>query len=136
MKRILAVIVIGLLALTGCTDTTQWTKIEASYIAGSTQQQTGDNYRLVITPTSATLSQGNNSTTREIDKGLWDTVRNSISAMSPRTSAQGCPGGQAIEIKGFTDAGEAYRFQSDSCEADSKVAEAKRILDLVVKLFQ
>lgn len=133
MKRILAVLVIGLLALTGCTDTANWTKIEVSYTDAAAQ---GDGYRLVVEPTSATLTQGTNVIKRDIDKSVWETVRNSMSAMGPRTASMGCGEGQRIEVKGFTATGEAYRFESNSCEADSKVAEVKRIFDAIVQLFR
>ncbi len=137
MKRILAVIVIGLLSLTGCVgDTSKWTSIEASYSPGSTQQQAKDAYNLVITPTSATLRQGGNTTTRDVSQSLWDTVRNSVSALGARSVPQACPGGQTITIKGFVADDETHRFEATSCETDSKVAEAKRILDLVVQLFR
>lgn len=136
MKRLVAVLA-ALLLVSGCSQvlgTTEWTRIEVIYQAGSAKDQNG-NYSLVVSPSEAVYTLDGKESSQELPQGAWETLTTGIRALGARES-QPCPGGQFLSIT--AKAGESVKqaYQASSCDAGDALAQAQAAVGRVLELIK
>lgn len=137
VKRFLVLLLaLALSALSGCSQllgTSDWDRISVTYSAGSAPGQTG-NYTLVVTPTDVSYELDGKRTTEKLPDGAWDTLVTGVRALGAR-QGDGCPGGQFIAIQAKAGSGVKQSFQASSCDAGDAFAQAKALIEQVVRLI-
>lgn len=130
MRRVLGLVVVVLLALTGCAQalgTADWDKIEVTFTA---TDSTGD-YHLVVTPTEASYTLNGKETTDKLPDGAWTALTTGVRAFGDRT-ATACADKGAISIAASAKGVVKQSFQANSCDAGDVFEQAQALVAQIV----
>ncbi len=137
MKRLVILLLPLVLLWSGCAQllgTADWDRIEATYLAGSAENQTG-NYALVVTPTEVSYELDGKPSSQELPQGTWDLLTTGVRALGPR-AGEACPGGESIAIEVSANGSVKQAFQASSCDSDDTFAQAKALIEQLVQRLQ
>ena len=138
MKRLLLALVVPLALLwSGCAQvmgTADWDRIDVTFQAGSTQNQTG-NYTLTATPTRAEYVLDGKPSTHDLPQGVWDVLTGGVRTLGDRDS-EACPGGEYLVIEASAQGAVKQTFQASSCDAGGVLDQAKALIEQVVQRLQ
>ncbi len=137
MKRLVILLLPLALVWSGCAQllgTADWDRIEATYRAGSAENQTG-NYTLVVTPSQISYEVDGKPSSQELPQGTWDLLTTGVRALGAR-DGQACPGGESVAIEASAGGSVKQAFQASSCDSDDAFAQAKALIEQIVQRLQ
>lgn len=130
MKRLLALLVLPIvLVVSGCSaflGTGDWDQIKVSYLAAE-----GDDYNLVVTPTSASYTLDGNASSHELPSGAWDLLTTGLRTLGDHTS-ESCPEGSTVTIEASATGTIKQTFAASSCDADGMFDTAQTLVEQLV----
>lgn len=131
MKRALVLLVLPILVMvSGCSTllgTGDWDQVKVDYLTNTE----GDDHRLVVTPTEASITLDDQVTSHELPSGTWDLLTTGLRALGDHSS-DACPDGSVLTIEASAAGTVKQTFAASSCDTDGVFDTAQTLIEQLI----